>query len=334
MRQLVLLELRQQMLRQFILLHRAADHLLEPPVNAGIVSGGKPALRGRPTAAQTFAEDDFLFGLFENRLGGFRGGLGDGLRGRFGGLGVGFHRGLGGFGGGFGSFNQASAASLQQGGTLSAPKDLFSPTMTGFGDKDPKDFTIDRRPTLFGGKDPKDYTLEETRYAQAVSIAQNPTTGTGRSPFGGKDPKDYTPEEARIAEQTRFAPKDFTPEVARVNRAQDHGTGAPIGYARGGGIAALSGGGSLGSYSDGGQLLKGPGDGLSDHIPAVIGKKQPARLADGEFVVSADVVSALGGGSTEAGARKLYSMMDRIRKSAHGTKKQVKAVAEKKVLPA
>lgn len=81
-------------------------------------------------------------------------------------------------------------------------------------------------------------------------------------------------------------------------------------------------------------MLKGGGDGLSDSIPAVIGKGQPARLADGEFVVSADVVSALGGGSTDAGARKLYKMMDRIRKSAHGTKKQVKPVSENKVLPA
>jgi hypothetical protein len=70
----------------------------------------------------------------------------------------------------------------------------------------------------------------------------------------------------------------------------------------------------LGGYSDGGRLLKGPGDGVSDSIPAVIGKRQPARLADGEFVVPARIVSELGNGSTEAGARKLYAMMDRIQK--------------------
>ena len=69
---------------------------------------------------------------------------------------------------------------------------------------------------------------------------------------------------------------------------------------------------NLGGYSDGGRLLRGPGDGVSDSIPAVIGKKQPARLADGEFVVPARIVSELGNGSTEAGARKLYAMMDRI----------------------
>lgn len=68
----------------------------------------------------------------------------------------------------------------------------------------------------------------------------------------------------------------------------------------------------LGSYSDGGRLLRGPGDGVSDSIPAQIGDKQPARLADGEFVVPARIVSELGNGSTEAGARQLYKMLDRV----------------------
>lgn len=71
----------------------------------------------------------------------------------------------------------------------------------------------------------------------------------------------------------------------------------------------------LGSYSDGGRLLRGPGDGVSDSIPAMIGKHQPAQLADGEFVVPARIVSELGNGSTEAGARKLYAMMDRVQKA-------------------
>ena len=68
----------------------------------------------------------------------------------------------------------------------------------------------------------------------------------------------------------------------------------------------------LGSYSDGGRLLKGPGDGVSDSINATIGGKQPARLATGEFVLPARIVSELGNGSTDAGAKRLYQMMDRI----------------------
>jgi hypothetical protein len=84
-----------------------------------------------------------------------------------------------------------------------------------------------------------------------------------------------------------------------------------------GGISALARGGQshLGDYSDGGRLLKGPGDGVSDSIPATIANKRPARLADGEFVVPARIVSELGNGSTEAGARKLYAMMDRVQKA-------------------
>jgi hypothetical protein len=96
----------------------------------------------------------------------------------------------------------------------------------------------------------------------------------------------------------------------------------------GGGVA------HLGDYSDGGRLLKGPGDGMSDNIPATIGRKQPARLADGEFVVPSDVVSHLGNGSTDAGAKKLYAMMDKIRRARTGKKKQAPAVNPNKYLPA
>jgi hypothetical protein len=91
-------------------------------------------------------------------------------------------------------------------------------------------------------------------------------------------------------------------------------------FAAGGLTAFASGGlGSLGGYSDGGRLLRGPGDGVSDSIPATVGNRQPARLADGEFVVPARIVSELGNGSTEAGARALYKMMDRIQANRRKT---------------
>ena len=97
-------------------------------------------------------------------------------------------------------------------------------------------------------------------------------------------------------------------------------------YAAGGGV------GHLGSYSDGGRMLKGPGDGMSDDIPASISGKQPARLADSEFVVPADVVSHLGNGSSDAGAKKLYAMMDNVRKARTGSKKQGKQIDADKYL--
>ena len=81
-------------------------------------------------------------------------------------------------------------------------------------------------------------------------------------------------------------------------------------------------------------MLKGPGDGMSDSIPARIGSKQPARLADGEFVVPADVVSHLGNGSTDAGAKQLYSMMNKVRNARTGNPKQGKQIQPRKYLPA
>jgi len=104
------------------------------------------------------------------------------------------------------------------------------------------------------------------------------------------------------------------------------GGDAPVGayngeqrFADGGGISGLQSRFNLGGYSDGGRLLKGPGDGVSDSIPAVIGERQPARLADGEFVIPARIVSEIGNGSTDAGARKLYAMMDRVQKARRKT---------------
>jgi len=105
---------------------------------------------------------------------------------------------------------------------------------------------------------------------------------------------------------------------------QNDGGGNGGGDMADGGLAAMARGGmaqqfNLGDYSDGGRLLRGPGDGVSDSIPASIGNKRPARLADGEFVVPARIVSELGNGSTEAGARKLYAMMDRVQSARRGT---------------
>lgn len=109
-------------------------------------------------------------------------------------------------------------------------------------------------------------------------------------------------------------------------KAQDSG---PVTEAAGGGIM------SLGGYAAGGnpRLLKGPGDGMSDNIPATIAGKQPARLADGEFVVPADVVSHLGNGSTDAGAKKLHQMMTNVRKARTGNPKQGKQINPNKYMP-
>jgi hypothetical protein len=131
-----------------------------------------------------------------------------------------------------------------------------------------------------------------------------------------------SPFSAAQAEHARLGKKAKVPvvEMPKTNLGDiDNYMDIPI-EAAGGGIMH-----GLGGYSDGGRLLKGPGDGVSDSIPAVIGRRQPARLADGEFVVPARIVSELGNGSTEAGARKLYAMMDRVQKA------RKKSIGKKKV---
>jgi hypothetical protein len=83
-----------------------------------------------------------------------------------------------------------------------------------------------------------------------------------------------------------------------------------------------------------GKFLMGDGDGMSDNIPATIADKQPARLADGEFVIPADVVSHIGNGSSKAGAQKLYKMMADIRKERTGKTKQAPAIKPERHMPA
>jgi hypothetical protein len=99
---------------------------------------------------------------------------------------------------------------------------------------------------------------------------------------------------------------------------------------------AMGGIATLPTYAAGGKLLNGAGDGMSDSIPAVINgpKPQRAALADGEFVIPADVVSHLGNGSTKAGAKRLYQMMDKVRMARVGTKKQGKQINPSKFMPA
>ena len=96
---------------------------------------------------------------------------------------------------------------------------------------------------------------------------------------------------------------------------------------------SMAGGGIANIAASKGRYLQGPGDGMSDSIPASIDGKQEARLATGEFVVPADVVSHLGNGDSSAGAKQLHSMMDRARMTRTGTKKQGKQINPRKVMP-
>jgi hypothetical protein len=190
-----------------------------------------------------------------------------------------------------------------------------------------KDFfkTSGKGPSLYD--DPYEYIKNNKMAAASAALT------------GSTAKKDLPEEEEYDGPLSRFR---FNPATYQPN------------YFAEGGIAMLTGGGydrqvgedpypmrmasggisDLGGYSDGGRMLQGPGDGMSDSIPASISGKRPARLADGEFVVPADVVSHLGNGSTDAGAKQLYSMMDKVRTARTGKKKQARAVTPQKYMPA
>ena len=121
------------------------------------------------------------------------------------------------------------------------------------------------------------------------------------------------------------------PGVKAAAAAADEG----VETAAHGGIMQAADHYSMGGYASGSvpRLLKGPGDGMSDDIPATIDGRQPARLADGEFVIPADVVSGLGNGSTDAGAKHLHKMMTDVRKARTGNPKQGKQIVAQKFMP-
>ena len=83
----------------------------------------------------------------------------------------------------------------------------------------------------------------------------------------------------------------------------------------------------------GAEPIRGHGDGMSDSIPTDIDGKQPARVANGEALVHPEKVKELGNGSADAGAKKLYQMMNRVRKARTGNTKQGKQIKADKYLP-
>jgi len=172
-----------------------------------------------------------------------------------------------------------------------------------------------------------------------ASIKANPFTAAGSALTGATAAKKKLKEEEEYAGPlSRFK---YNPDAYRPSGYADGGITNLGGYDQMVGeepmyMSNMAHGGiaNLGSYSDGGRMLKGPGDGMSDSIPANIAGKRPARLADGEFVIPADVVSHLGNGSTDAGAKQLYAMMDKVRKARTGRKAQGREINPRQYMAA
>jgi hypothetical protein len=165
------------------------------------------------------------------------------------------------------------------------------------------------------------------------------------APVSVEEDRVYTPrrqKEAPIYDtgETEKTPMPLRRELDIMSPFSELGDESQYAFAGGGAIGegynfGFAGGGMPGEYAAGGKLLNGPGDGMSDDIPAVIRGEgvQRAALADGEFVIPADVVSHLGNGSTKAGAQKLYDMMNKVRQARTGRTKQAPAVKADRFLP-
>ena len=188
------------------------------------------------------------------------------------------------------------------------------------------------------------------------------TGGTGNRP-GGSGPAPGTPTKKGGVNWDKVADKLLTPKMGallagaalgaasgpkginpRGLRSIELGTGAQRvqtgakGTGGKGGVRYFekkAGGGAINGYAGGGGLgyLKGAHDGMADQINATIDNKRPAKLSGGEFVIPADVVSHLGNGNSDAGAKQLYALMERVRKARTGNDKQGKQINPKKYLP-
>jgi hypothetical protein len=179
--------------------------------------------------------------------------------------------------------------------------------------------------------------------SDALNYALNNKVNTafiGSQIYSAMEAKKELDNQKEEAERVLAAQEKHTQE--EIAFAQDVLRRYPVEYRRltaediksqnlaGGGLAGLN------AFKAGGspRFLKGGGDGMSDDIPAMIGKQQKAALSDGEFVVPADVVSHLGNGSSRAGAKKLYSMMDNIRQARTGKTRQAPEVKPDRYMPA
>ena len=168
-----------------------------------------------------------------------------------------------------------------------------------------------------------------TRYTDAGGVAAAKTAAAeeaaGLAALNAANPamqkRATSPTETAIAQAAQAANVQAPQDASKVIE------NLPVPTYAAGGIAGLSEGGKP-------RYLAGQTDGMADKIKARIDGKQEARLSHGEFVIPADVVGHLGNGNSEAGAERLYAMMDRIRKARTGTKKQGKQINPDKYLAA
>jgi hypothetical protein len=136
-----------------------------------------------------------------------------------------------------------------------------------------------------------------------------------------------------IERRKRLGLESFERANQPVNTRALYGAGGGLVALARGGMTYMEAGGTTGAMGEP-RMVAGNGDGMSDSVPATIEGVQEARLANDEFVIPADVVADIGNGSSSAGAKKLYDMMDRIREARHGTTEQPPEISAEQYMPA
>ena len=183
-------------------------------------------------------------------------------------------------------------------------------------------------------RDPRTGLLNLAQASPGLRLATGGTVNTNSSTISSGGIQDLYGTNDQTTGTQNLSKEGYG--IGRLNSLAAEGSRAKAAdtfYAMGGPIAFADGGIFELEAAKGGYL-DGQGDGMSDSIPATIEGKQPARLADGEFVIPADVVSHIGNGSSKAGSKQLYAMLDRIRKARTGHTKQGKEIKPHKYMPA
>jgi hypothetical protein len=230
------------------------------------------------------------------------------------------------FGAGYDAFKQAGgsafdiAAPVGMAGLAGAQEDLYPEADTSLEEK--------RKAEENKYRDPRTGLLNLSQASPGLKLmATGGTVGVNQSTISSGGIQDLYGTNDQTTGTQNLSKDGYG--IGRLNELAAQGSRAKAAdtfYAMGGPIAFAKGGHQ--------GYLDGDGDGMSDSIPATIEGKQPARLADGEFVIPADVVSHIGNGSSKAGSKRLYSMLDRVRKARVGTTKQGKQIKPEKYMPA
>jgi hypothetical protein len=217
-----------------------------------------------------------------------------------------------------------------------APKtsSVLTSDVTGLGSTPTPGSALTGAERYFGDKATSD--LAAQRYADAtgstLGTSAMQTLGGATLQSAAEEQEAVKAQQAAIDEK-REKRKRLFEEIAERTLGRVNVRSGGLMQLAGGGMSYMEAGGTTGP-TGAPRDVTGTGDGMSDSVPASIEGVQEARLADGEFVIPADVVADIGNGSSDAGSKKLYDMMDRVRKARHGTTEQPPEIKAERLMPA